>query len=190
MRVAARAEPWQTAEVAGPKRALLILKPEVVAAMVRRAKRPILVVGHLAVEDNPDYVGAADYVIRLSGAMHVPVVATANTVGGLVKRGFVPAAWMSAMDIGSRLRDASWRGLDGCGAYDLALFLGLPYYMESAILSGLKNFAATLKTVSLDRYYEPNASWSFPNLPVKDWRENLEAVLSALEGKRQRNVDV
>ncbi|MFQ5822105.1 MAG: carbon monoxide dehydrogenase beta subunit family protein, partial [Candidatus Heimdallarchaeota archaeon] len=39
-----KAEPWQKAEIAGPKKALLILKPEVVVAMVKRAKRPILVV--------------------------------------------------------------------------------------------------------------------------------------------------
>ena len=44
-------EPWQTAEIAGPKKALLILKPEVVTAMIQRAKRPILIVGHLAAED-------------------------------------------------------------------------------------------------------------------------------------------
>jgi acetyl-CoA decarbonylase/synthase complex subunit epsilon len=39
-----RIEPWQTAEIAGPKKALLILKPEVVVAMVKKAKRPLLMV--------------------------------------------------------------------------------------------------------------------------------------------------
>ena len=46
-----KAEPWQRAEIACPKKALLILKPEVVVAMVKRAKRPILIVGYLATED-------------------------------------------------------------------------------------------------------------------------------------------
>ena len=187
--MAAWSEPWQTGEVMGPKKALLILKPEVAAAMVKRAKRPILVLGHLATAGDPDYVDALDYAIRLSKAAGVPVVATANTVKALVRRGFKPAAWMSAMDIGSRLQDTSWRGLDDRGPYDLALFMGLPYYMESTILAGLKN-CTTLKTVSLDRYYGPNATWSFPNLSVKDWRESLEAVLSTLEAKRLENVNV
>ena len=44
------AEPWQTAEIPGPKKALVITKPEVVAAMIKRAKHPVLVVGHKAAE--------------------------------------------------------------------------------------------------------------------------------------------
>jgi acetyl-CoA decarbonylase/synthase complex subunit epsilon len=180
--MAARAEPWQTAEIAGPKKALLILKPEVVTAMVKRAKRPLLVVGHLATEGDSEYAGTIDYAIRMSKA-GIPVVATAHTVSEFVKRGFQPAAWMSAMDIGNRLKDPSWKGLDGKGAYDLVLFIGLPYYMEFVILSGLKHFSASLKTISLDRYYNPNATWSFPNLTVKDWNESFETMLSKMESK-------
>ena len=86
------------------------------------------------------------------------------------------------MDIGSRLADPSWQGLDGKGAYDLVLFLGLPYYMAFVILSGLKHFGHGLKTISLDRYYNPHASWSFPNLSVKAWGESCEAVLRKLGG--------
>lgn len=181
--MAARAEPWQTAEIAGPKKALLILKPDVVTAMVKRAKRPLLVVGHLATESGSEYAETVDYAIRMSKAAKIPVVATAHTVSEFVKRGFQPAAWMSAMDIGNRLQDPSWRGLDGQGPYDLALFIGLPYYMEFVILSGLKHFSTNLKTISLDRYYNPHATWSFPNLPVKDWSESFETMLSKLEGK-------
>ena len=181
--MAARAEPWQTAEIAGPKKALLILKPEVVTAMIKKAKRPLLVVGHLATEGDAEYAETVDYAIRMSKATKIPVVATAHTVSEFVKRGFKKAAWMPAMDIGNRLQDPSWKGLDGKGPYDLALFIGLPYYMEFVILSGLKHFSANLKTVSLDRYYNPNATWSFPNLPVKDWSETFETMLSKLEGK-------
>jgi len=180
--MAARAEPWQTAEIAGPKKALLIIKPDVVTAMVKKAKRPLLVVGHLATEGDSEYAGTIDYAIRMSKAAGIPVVATAHTVSEFVKRGFKSSAWMSAMDIGNRLQDPSWKGLDGNGSYDLALFIGLPYYMEFVILSGLKHFSS-LKTISLDRYYNPNATWSFPNLTVKDWSESFEIMLSKLEGK-------
>ena len=178
-----KAEPWQTAEIAGPKKALLILKPEVVVAMVKRAKRPVLVVGHLAAEDYSDDVKMIDYAIRMSKAAKVPVVATAHMTTEFIKRGFQPAAWMSAMDIGNRLQDSEWKGLDGKGPYDLALFMGLPYYMEFVILSALKHFSTNLKTISLDRFYNPHATWSFPNLSVKDWNESFEVILSKLGGK-------
>jgi acetyl-CoA decarbonylase/synthase complex subunit epsilon len=179
----AKAEPWQTAEIAGPKKALLILKPEVVVAMVKRAKRPILVVGHHAAEEYSDGVKMIDYAIRMSKTGGIPVVATAHMVTEFLKRGFQPAAWMSAMDIGNRLEDPEWKGLDGTGSYDLALFMGLPYYMEFVILSGLKHFSTNLKTISLDRFYNPHATWSFPNLSVEDWNHSFEIILSNLGGK-------
>jgi len=178
-----KAEPWQTAEIAGPKKALLILKPEVVVAMVKRAKRPILIVGHLAAEDYSDDVKMIDYAIRMSRTAAIPVVATAHMTTEFIKRGFQPDGWMPAMDIGNRLKDPEWKGLDGMGPYDLAMFMGLPYYMEFVILAGLKHFSKGLKTISLDRYYDPNASWSFPNLSVKDWNEGFEIILSKLGEK-------
>ena len=98
-------EPWQTAEIAGPKKALLILKPEVVVAMVKRAKRPILVVGHQATEDCSEDAKMIDYAIRMGKTAKIPVVATAHMVNEFIKRGFQPAAWMSAMDIGDGLQD-------------------------------------------------------------------------------------
>jgi len=87
------------------------------------------------------------------------------------------------MDIGNRLQDPSWTGLDGRGPYDLVLLVGLPYYMEFVILSALKHFSANLKTISLDRFYNPHATWSFPNLSVDEWNEGFKTILSKLEGK-------
>jgi len=181
--MSAKAEPWQKAEIAGPKKALLILKPEVVVAMVKRAKHPILVVGHLAAEDYSDDVKMIDYAIRMSKTAGIPVVATAHMTSEFINRGFQPAGWMPAVDIGNRLKDPEWKGLDGKSPYDLAMFMALPYYMEFVILAGLKHFSTNLKTISLDRYYNPHASWSFPNLSVKDWNESFEIILSKLGGK-------
>ncbi|MFX0195958.1 MAG: CO dehydrogenase/acetyl-CoA synthase complex subunit epsilon [Candidatus Hodarchaeota archaeon] len=178
-----QAEPWQTAEIAGPKKALIILEPETVVARVRRAKRPILVVGHLAAEDYSDDIKMIDFAIQLSKTAGIPVVATAHVSTEFIKRGFQPAGWMPAMDIGSRLGDTEWKGLDGKGPYDLALFMGLPYYMEFVILAGLKHFSTNLKTISLDRFYNPHATWSFPNLSIENWAETFEIILGELGGK-------
>jgi acetyl-CoA decarbonylase/synthase complex subunit epsilon len=178
-----KAEPWQKAEIAGPKKALLILKPEVVVAMVKRAKRPILIVGHQAAEEYSEEVKMIDYAIRISKTAAIPLVATAHSVTEFIKKGFQPDAWMSAMDIGNRLQDPSWKGLDGKGPYDLSLFMGLPYYMEFVVLAGLKHFSTNLKTISLDRYYNPHATWSFPNISVKNWNESLEVMVKKLGGK-------
>ena len=178
-----KAEPWQKAEIAGPKKALLILKPEVVVAMVKRAACPILIVGHQAAEEYSKDVRMIDYAIRMSKTAGIPIVATAHTVSEFAKRNFQPAACMSAMDIGNRLSDPDWKGLDGKAPYDLALFMGLPYYMQFVILAGLKHFSTNLKTISLDRFYNPHATWSFPNLSVKDWSESFEVIVNKLGGE-------
>jgi acetyl-CoA decarbonylase/synthase complex subunit epsilon len=175
--------PWQTAEIAGPKKALVISKPEVAAAMIKRAKRPIIVLGYLSTKEDKDTGKMLDYATRLSKAGGIPVVATAHTIRELVKKGFTDAVQMNAMDIGNRLKDPEWKGLDGNGNYDVALFMGWPYYMEFVILSGLKHFACNLKTISLNRFYDPHASWSFPNLKVEDWTQSFEIIINKVGGK-------
>jgi len=175
-----KAEPWQKAEIAGPKKALLILKPEVVAAMMKRAKHSLLVVGHEAAEDYTDDIKMIDFAIRMGQITRVPLVATAHTTKIFLEKGIQPAAWMSAMEIGCRLRDPDWNGIDGKGPHDLALFMGLPYYMQFVILSGLKHFSTNLKTISLDRFYNPHATWSFPNLSVKEWKESFDTIIGKL----------
>ncbi len=151
--------------------------------MVKRAKRPILIVGHEAVDIDVGNEKLIDYTIRLGKMAHIPLVATAHIVGEFIKRGFPPAAWMPAVDITNRLQDPGWKGLDGKGQYDLALFTGLPIYMQWILFSTLKHFARNLKTISLDTSYQPHATWSFPNMSSKDWNENLEVILSKLGGK-------
>ena len=175
-------EPWQCAEVSSTKKAMAITKPEVAISLIRRANRPILVVGSHAI--TPKLAGKLliDYLINLAKASKIPIVATAHIVGEFLKRGYKPAGFMSAMDIGNRLVDPEWRGIDGKGPHDLAVFVALPYYMQGLILSGLMHFAPKLKTLTLDNMYHPHASWSFPNAGVGIWAENLKVMTSKFEG--------
>lgn len=175
-------EPWQCAEGSATKKAMAITKPEVAASLIKRANRPILVVGSEAVTRDLGGKLLIEYLIDFARASKVPVVATAHMVGEFLKRGFRPAGFMSAMDIGNRLVDPEWKGIDGKGQYDLVLFVALPYYMEGLILSGLMHFAPKLRTVTLDNKFHPHASWSFPNAGVKVWAENLKVITSKFEG--------
>jgi len=177
-------EPWQCAEVAATKKAKAIMKPEVAVALIKKAVRPILVVGSNATERTLEGRLLIEYLIDFARASRVPVVATAHMVGEFLKRGYEPAEFMSAMDIGNRLVDPEWQGIDDKGHPDLALFIGMPYYMESLILSGLKHFAPDLKTITIDNVYHPHASWSFPNISQKDWAGNLRVMLEKFEGDK------
>ena len=175
-------EPWQCAEISATKKANPITKPEVAVAMIKKASRPILIVGSYATERYMEGKQLIEYLIDFANASKVPVVATAHMVGEFLKRGYQPAGFMSAMDIGNRLVDPQWQGLDGKGHPDLVLVVGLPYQMESLMLCGLKNFAPDLKTMTIDNLFHPHASWSFPNATLEEWAANLKVMTSKFNG--------
>jgi acetyl-CoA decarbonylase/synthase complex subunit epsilon len=171
---------WQTAEIPGPVKASRIIKPEIAIVLIRRARRPIIIVGHGILEYEVEGRELIDYIIGLSTKGEIPLVATASTNREFINRGFAPAAILPAVDIANRLKDHEWKGLDGKGNYDLAIFVGLPYPMEWTILSGLKHFAPALKTISLDCVFQLNASWSFPNSTIKDWAASVKGIVDHL----------
>ncbi|MGD6934774.1 MAG: CO dehydrogenase/acetyl-CoA synthase complex subunit epsilon [Candidatus Bathyarchaeia archaeon] len=175
-------EPWQCAEIASTKKANPIQKPEIAVAMIKRAARPLLIVGSNVVTRQLEGKPVIDFIIDLAKASKVPVVATAHIVGEFVKRGYQPAAFMNAMDISNRVVDPTWQGLDGKGHPDLVMYVGLPYYMEALILSGLKHFAPDLKTMTLDNTFHVHASWSFPNAGAETWAENLKVMTTQFSG--------
>ena len=175
-------EPWQCAEVATSKKANPIQKPEIAVAMIKRASRPLLIVGSNATERYMEGRPLIEYIIDFANASKVPVVATAHMVGEFIKRGYQPAAFMNAMEISQRVGDPCWKGLDGKGRHDLVMYVGLPYYMEALILAGLKHFAPELKTMTLDNLFHVHASWSFPNATLEEWAANLKVMTSKFEG--------
>jgi acetyl-CoA decarbonylase/synthase complex subunit epsilon len=175
------AEPWRKAEIPGPTRSSLITEAEVVVRRVKAARRPVLVVGHEVAEVELGGEKLIDYSIRISKAAGIPIVATAHVVGEFLKRGVQPSAWMSTMDVSNRLSDPNW-SVSKEGGHDLAIFLGFPYNTLWLVLSGLKHFAPHLKTISLDRFYHPHSTLSFPTMSIKRWRENLEGILQGVNG--------
>lgn len=173
--------PGQTAEIAGPKKAFVIPKPEVVASMIKRAKRPLLVVGSKADEISTKDGDLIDSAIRISKGGKVTVVATGHLVREFRKRGKENTYSSQFMNLGDRLRDPDWEGFDGGGAYDLVVFAGSIYYMEWLVQSGLKNFAQGLNTISLAQSYQPNASWSLGTMPLEQWKEVIDKIVTLVE---------
>ncbi len=175
-------EPWQCAEIATSKKANPIQKPEIAVAMIKKASRPLLIVGSNATERYMEGKQLIEYLIDFANASKVPVVATAHMVGEFIKRGYQPAAFMNAMEIGQRVVDPEWQGLDGKGHPDLVIMVAMPYYMEALILCGLKHFAPDLKTMTIDNLFHVHASWSFPNASLEDWAANLTVMTQKFSG--------
>lgn len=177
----AETDSWLRAERGGTKRASLISKPEVLAALIQKAQRPLFIVGHEALLAGPEGESMIAFITSLQEMVRIPVLSTAHTAGELISRGIKPAVSMGSMEIADRLRDPSWKGLDGKGQYDLVLITGIPYSISWVLFSGLKQGAPKTKVVNLDPKYHPNATWSFGNLRTKDWQDVLIAVTQAIE---------
>jgi acetyl-CoA decarbonylase/synthase complex subunit epsilon len=171
--------PWETGNIFGPKTAVAS-KGDVVGRLAKAAKKPLIVVGAEILDEQPDGRSILSYVAEFSKSRDIPVVATAHTLKPLTNIGLQPAAAMGMVEITDRLRDRNW-SLDGKGPHDMAFFLGITYRLQSQMLSTLKHFATHLRTISLDRYYQPNADFSFPNLDEKDWTQNLDKVIEVLK---------
>jgi len=171
--------PWQIGNIFGPKTAVAP-KGEVVGRLMKAAKRPLIVAGAKILEERLDGKSLLSCVVELSKAGGIPVVATAHTLKPLLESSLRPAAAMGMVEITDRLRDRNW-SLDGKDPHDLAIFVGISYQLQSQMLSTLKHFAPHLKTISLDRYYHPNADFSFPNLDEKTWIQTLDKVVETLK---------
>jgi len=176
------AEPWQRAMIGGTRRANVLTSSDDALKIMKRAKRSLLIVGHKSAEGNKETEKPITYIIRLAKASHIPVLATAHTVLEFNKRGFPTSGSMPAVDIANRLRDQSWLGLDGKGPYDLVIMTGIPYHMEWLLFAGLKHSTKNLVLISLDRFYQPHADWSFANISTEKWQENLNEMITKLEG--------
>lgn len=171
------ATPWQLGNIPGPRRAMS-LKAEVAAKLIQGAKRPLMAAGSLALETKVGGGLLIDVIVKL-GENGIPIVATAHTLKGFVERGFDPAASMGIVDLTNRLTDPEW-GVDSKGPHDIIVFSGVRYPLLSQMLSTLKHFATNLRTISLDRFFQPNADWSFPNLKEEEWGKEILMVVKTL----------
>ncbi|MFX1319339.1 MAG: CO dehydrogenase/acetyl-CoA synthase complex subunit epsilon [Promethearchaeota archaeon] len=178
------AEPWQTAEVCGPTKAQELKKPAVVGALMKKAKHPLMVIGAQALTEKAQKMSMIDYFIEFSTATNIPIVATANTIKAFKEKGFDNVYSFGAMEIIGRLQDPEWMVAPKKGPHDLVMTFGFPYYMEWLMLSALINFAPQIKTVTLGRYFQPHATWSFPNLKKQKWNEALKEILTAAGGAK------
>jgi acetyl-CoA decarbonylase/synthase complex subunit epsilon len=171
----------QTAEIAGPKKAFIIPRPEVVSSLIKRKKRPLLVIGSESPNIKTKDGDLVDSAVRILKKGKITVAVTGHLINAFLKRGVDDAHSIPLMNLGDRLRDPVWTGFDGKGNYDIVIFVGLPYYLEWLVLNGLKSFAMDLTTISLDRNYQPNASWSLGSMREDEWKEVLDKIVSSLE---------
>ena len=177
------ARPYQKANIPGPEMGTSVYDPKVMANLLKSPKKKVIVIGSESLNDDWALDGKklADYYIEIAKKLDCHVIATGHAYKYLKEKINSDKLWdMSLINITGRLVDKDWKGLDGNGQYEMAIFGGHLVYYVSQTLSRIKNFSNWVRTVELDKYSHPNARFSLPNLSDNDWKEFLEKLIELL----------
>ncbi len=167
-----RATSWRFAMEAGPKMAKPVTA-DAAARIIRQASCPALAIGARITEHEL----LLDVVERLSRA-GVAVIATAHAIKYTSERG-IPAHKVGVVEATNLLTKEDWQGFDGKCKPDLLIVFAINLDLENQTFQTLKNFS-DVKTLSIDRYFMVNATYSFPNLTEEAWLEQLEELCRRL----------
>jgi anaerobic carbon-monoxide dehydrogenase, CODH/ACS complex subunit epsilon len=149
------------------------ISTEVAAKLISKAKRPLLVVGTLALNAE-----VLDRAVKIAKAKNLPIAATGSSMLALVGKD-VNAKYINVHQLGFYLTDPNWPGLDGNGNYDTIIFLGFKKYYINQVLSAVKNFS-DVKSISIGKDYVQNATMSFGNLSREDHVAALDEIIDLL----------
>jgi acetyl-CoA decarbonylase/synthase complex subunit epsilon len=179
----------------GTKSARLIEDPAEYAHLIKRAQRPLLVLGSWALSMHLDgsfqslfghFSGKPliEYAVEIAKTLNIPICATGHTKKKLLELGVEPASSYDIIEILNHLKDPAWKGVKKEGNHDLVMFLGFRPDLAEQGLSTLKHYAPHLKTMTLCKFYYPHASYSLPNFKKDDqWKEFLDNLITNLKSK-------
>ena len=177
-------KPWQFTAI-NPTMGTAMKEPVQLAKILKKAKRPIIVVGALA-DQIEVYDGKTLLDLLIVLGKKIPIVATSNISKAFLDKGFKPTSIMTVANITNRLSDPEWKGLDGKGQYDMVVYTGMTIYLELQMLSRLKNYANWLKTISLERFFIPNANMGLANLKVDEWKQGMKAFMDEMAATAEK----
>ena len=175
------ARPYQKANIPGPEMGTSVYDPKVMANLLKSPKRKVMIIGSEAINWELDGKKVADYYIDIANKLKCQVISTGHIYKYLKDKINTDRLHdMSLINITGRLVDENWKGIDGKGQYNMAIFGGHLVYYVSQTMSRIKNFSNWVRTIDLDKYSHPNARFSLPNLSDDDWKRFLEELIKNL----------
>lgn len=175
-------EPFHKVNIlTGTKAALIIEEGAKYADLIKKATRPLLVLGARVLEDGLLHNPLMKYAVELARTANIPICATAHTKKSLLKEGFMPECSYDLVEVINSLKNPNWSGVKGEGNHDLVIFFGIRTDLAQQVLSTLKHYAPHLRTATLCGYYSPHASYSLANLKDKKWQAFLDAIIANLK---------
>jgi len=166
----------------GIKAARIIEDAAEYANIILKARRPLLVLGPRLLEWSLGGKLLLSYALEIAKAANIPICATSHVKAKMLELGTRPDSVYDVVEIINALKDAEWKGVRKEGNHDLVIFFGIRTDLGEQGLSVLKHFAPHLKTMTLCKFYYPNANYSLPNLRKDEqWKTFLEALIENLK---------
>ncbi len=144
-----------------------------VAKVVKMSECPVLITGgRLLTEEK-----LVDFAVGMS-ERGVNIIACSASSKPLIERGVKPKLTTFSLHYVTQfMLDPDFK-IDG-KSIDTAIYIGfMPYYL-SRVLSALKHFSK-IKTIALERYYQPHATFSLPKLKRDEYYDTLDKILEVL----------
>jgi acetyl-CoA decarbonylase/synthase complex subunit epsilon len=152
------------------------------AGYIKKAKRPLLVLGPRLLALSLDGKPLLQYALDVAKAVNMPVCATAHVRAKMIELGTKPESTYDVVEIINALKDPEWKGVKKEGNHDVVIFFGIRSDLGEQGLSVLKHFAPHLKTMTLCKYYFPHADYSLQNYRKDEqWKSFLEGLIENLK---------
>lgn len=166
----------------GTKGARVIEDPKACVDIIKKAQRPLLVIGPRAVEHSIGDKLHLEYCLELARAANLPICATAHVKKKALEFGVIPDSVYDIIEIIHHLKFQDWQGVRKEGNHDLVVFSGVRCDLAEQGLSCLKHFAPHLKTMALCRHSHPNADYALPILNPEKWKNYWDTLLMSIRG--------
>ncbi|MCI2425984.1 CO dehydrogenase/acetyl-CoA synthase complex subunit epsilon [Candidatus Acetothermia bacterium] len=176
---------WDVNILTGTKTARIIEDPVQFAGLIKKATRPLYILGPDTVDRKIGDKLFLKYCLDLAKAGNLPICATAHVQKKMEEFGVKPNSSYDIIEIVNHLKDPEWQGVNKEGNHDLIVFSGVRCDLAERGLATLKHFAPHLKTMALCRFSHPNADFALPVIRKDEkWQEYFASLIANLIGDR------
>ncbi len=146
------------------------------AEKLQKHKNPLVVAGEGCQQIPLDGKSLIDYVVELAQKLDCPVAATGNTIVALEEQGSrVKAKKMWVAEL-FRYLEGKWQEPLLKKRPDLLILIGYRPDMVAGLAAG----ADKIKIAHLGPGTLPEAQLSMGDIPLGEWKQNLDALMAAL----------
>ena len=151
--------------------------PDETAKLLKEEKKRLLVAGSICNDLEVGGKPLLDYVVEMAQLTDTPIAATGNTMFQLKDNKDIKAKKMMAADLMNFMRVEKWEEPITEERPELLVFVG--YYPDVArmLISTVQN----AKTMILDNRYMDQATYSSPDLSMKEWADFLNKLIDNLK---------